>query len=137
MALPEDERLLLLHNPRCSKSCELRSALDDLGAEYDVRLYLEQPLDREELIDLEARLGRPLADLLRAKEGAYRDAGLHAAAGEAQVLEALLAHPALLERPILVRGSRAIVGRPPEAALALLDRPPADQGDRSGSPPAR
>ena len=118
--LPDDDSLLLLHNPRCSKSRELKVALDERGVVYEVRRYIEQPLVRSELVELERRLGRPLGEVLRTKEAAYGAAGLSPRAESAEVLSALLAHPVLLERPILVRGRRAVVGRPIEAALALL-----------------
>lgn len=121
MALPADDSLLLLHNPRCSKSRELAAELEARGVEYGVRRYLEQPLGRAELLDLETRLARPLAEVLRTKETAYSASGLGPSSSRTAVLSALLAHPELLERPILVRGARAAVGRPIEAALALLE----------------
>ena len=89
--LPEDDLLLLLHNPRCSKSRELKAALDELGIVYEVRRYLEQPLVRSELVELERRLGRPLGAVLRTKESAYAEAGLSPRASSAEVLAALLA----------------------------------------------
>ncbi len=121
MALPKDDSLLLLHNPRCSKSRELKGALDARGVPFAVRLYLEEPLNKAELADLARRLGSPLADAVRRKESAYARAGLGDRATPAAVAAALVAYPVLLERPILVRGSKAAIGRPTGAALALLD----------------
>ncbi len=120
MPLPKDDSILLIHNPRCSKSRELKAALEARGVAFTERRYLEQPLTGPELEDLERRLGRPLGEVLRTKEAAYKESGLGPKASKAAVKAALLAHPVLLERPILVRGGRAAVGRPTDAALALL-----------------
>jgi arsenate reductase (glutaredoxin) len=120
MTLPA-QTLLLIHNPRCSKSRALLTALEGRGAAFEVRRYLDAPLSRAELLDLEGRLGRPLAELLRAQEDAYTEAGLTPDTGPEGVLAALLDYPVLLERPILVRGPRAAIGRPIEQALALLE----------------
>jgi len=119
MALPTDESLLLLHNPRCSKSRAALALLEENGARFDVRLYLEQPLSRTELDDLAARLGRTPREWVRRGESAFQEAGL-GEADDAALLDAIASHPILLERPILVRGPRAVVGRPPEEIQQLL-----------------
>ena len=114
------ESCVLLHNPRCSKS---RAALDLLsarGVRVHERRYLDEPLSRVELDDLRRRLGRPPAEWIRRGEPAYREAGLSADSSEAQLLDAMAASPILIERPIFVRGPRAVVGRPPERVLELL-----------------
>ena len=118
MALPTGDALLLLHNPRCSKSRAAKSLLEERGARFEVRLYLEAPLSKAELSDLRRRLGRPAREWVRRGEPA--GAGLAVDSDDASVLAAIAAHPELLERPILVRGDRAVVGRPPEAVLELL-----------------
>lgn len=121
MALPTgDGELVLLHNPRCSKSRAARSLLEERGVAFAERRYLENPLTPAELADLAARLGRPPREWVRRAEPAWRDAGLDDASGDAAILAAMAAHPVLVERPILVRGRRAVVGRPPERVLELL-----------------
>jgi arsenate reductase len=120
VALTDGDTLLLLHNPRCSKSRAARSLLEERGVAFRERRYLEQPLSREELDALRQRLGRPAREWIRSGEGAFREAGLGADATEAALLDAVVAHPILLERPIAVRGERAVVGRPPENVLALV-----------------
>ena len=121
MSLPTGDDLLLLHNPRCSKSRALRSALEERGAPFTERLYLEDPLSVEELTDLHGRLGGATQSMVRAKEPEYAAAQLGADSSTEDVLEALARFPKLLERPVLVRGDRAAIGRPgPEAALELL-----------------
>lgn len=122
MPLPQkDDRVLLLHNPRCSKSRATRALLEERGVSFDERLYLEDPLSRAELEDLQARLGKPPGQWVRRKEGAFAEAGLTDAAGDGELLDAIAAHPVLMERPIVVRGERAAIGRPPEDVLALID----------------
>lgn len=121
MRLPEDDdEVLLLHNPRCSKSRAVRALLEERGVAFGERRYLDEPLSRKELEALAGRLGRPPAEWVRAGEPAFREAGLGPDASDAAYLDALVRHPILLERPIVIRGGRARVGRPPEAVLELL-----------------
>ena len=122
MALPQgDDAILLLHNPRCSKSRAALALLEQRGVAFEERRYLDDPLTADELRDLQERLGRPPREWLRTGEDAWKQAGLGSDAADAAVREAIAAQPILLERPILVRGSRAAVGRPPEQILELLD----------------
>ncbi len=114
------DRLLLLHNPRCSKSRAVKALLDARGLAYDVRCYLEAPLTRAELEELAQCLARPIREWTRSEEPAFSALGLPAAAPNESLLDAIARHPELLERPVLVRGARAVVGRPPEAILELL-----------------
>lgn len=113
--------LTLLHNPRCSKSRAAKALLDDRGVSYREHRYLDEPLSRADLEELRRRLGRPVREWIRPKEAAYAEAGLDATSSDDAVLDAIAAHPSLLERPILVAGGRAVVGRPPEDILELLD----------------
>ena len=116
-----DDRPVLLHNPKCSKSRAAKALLEERGVAFEIRLYLEAPLSRDELEDLRSRLGRPVDGWVRRGESAYGEAGLDADTSEPAVLDAMSAHPILMERPILVRGERAVVGRPPEDVLGILD----------------
>ena len=117
---PGSDALLLLHNPRCSKSREAKALLDERGVAYAERLYLEQPLSRDELADLARRLARPVREWTRTQEPAFASSGLAGGAPDAALLDAIARHPELLERPVVVRGARAVVGRPPSAILGLL-----------------
>jgi arsenate reductase len=105
----------LWHNPRCSKS---RAAHELLGDRATTRRYLEQPPTREELEAVLVKLGTddPRV-ILRTGEPAY--AGLEAADRD-DLIDAMVAHPELVERPIAIRGDRAVLGRPPERVLELL-----------------
>lgn len=120
MPLPSDDTLVLLHNPRCSKSRAALALLEERGLAFETRLYLEDPLSREELDELARRLGRPASGFVRSKEEAFAEAGLAPDAEDLAILDAMARQPILMERPILVRGSRAAIGRPPEDILGLL-----------------
>lgn len=115
-----DTTLLLIHNPRCSKSRKALELLEERGASFELRLYLEDPLSGAELTELRRRLGRPALEWTRRGEPAFSAAGLGPESREDAVLDAIAQHPELLERPILVRGERAVVGRPPERVLELI-----------------
>ena len=121
MALPEtSDQLLLLHNPRCSKSRATLALLEERGVSFEVRQYLDDPLSKQELASLGERLGRSASGFVRAKESAFAEAGCGPNSSEDEILEAMVASPILMERPILVCGARAAIGRPPEDVLALL-----------------
>ncbi len=120
MALPED-RSVLLHNPRCSKSRATKALLEERGVDFDVRLYLDDPLSRDELMDLGRRLGLAPADFVRTGEDAWKDSGLASDAPDDAILAEIEKAPILLQRPVLVRGSKAAIGRPPEQVIELLD----------------
>src|SRR5262245_24677337 len=118
--LPDGDALVLLHNPRCSKSRAAHALLTERGVAFAERRYLEDPLSRAELSSLRERLARPASEWVRSDEAAFVAAGLDERSDEAALLAAMAAHPILIERPILVRGARAVVGRPPERVLELL-----------------
>lgn len=110
----------LYHNPRCSKSRETLALLEARGIEPEIVRYLETPPDRETLQILLQKLGMSSArQLMRTREDLFQALQLENAS-ESQLLDALAAHPELLERPIVINGDRARLGRPPEAVLAIL-----------------
>lgn len=116
------QRLVLYHNPACSKSRAALAQLRERGADFDVVEYLSQPPDRRTLEAILARLPDPAASLVR-RDDRFRELSLRAEDYETpeSVVSLLLAHPELMQRPVAVRGSRAVLGRPPENVLALLD----------------
>ncbi len=113
--------LVLYHNPRCSKSRAALALLRERGVAFDLVEYLETPPSRQDLDDLQRKLGLPASDWIRKKEEAFREAGLSVESSDAEILDAIAERPILLERPILVHGERAVVGRPTERLLELLD----------------
>jgi len=115
-----DRLLRIYHNARCSKSRSACSLLAERGLTPEVVDYLATPPSREELLDLLAKLGMPASALVRRGEAVFKEHYAGQELSEAACLEALLAHPILMERPIVVAGDRAVVGRPPEKVLELL-----------------
>lgn len=112
----------IYHNPRCSKSRQTLELLQARGIEPDVVLYLERSLTKKLLKDLLKKLRISARELLRRSEEEYKSLNLaDANLGDDELLAAMIAHPKLIERPIVVRGDRACLGRPPENVLELLD----------------
>lgn len=111
----------LFHNPRCSKSREALALLQARGHQPQVIEYLKTPPDEGDLRTLLAQLGVPARELLRSGEAEYQALGLaDASLTDTDLLRAIAAHPQLLQRPIVVRGDRAVIARPPELLLQLL-----------------
>jgi arsenate reductase (glutaredoxin) len=111
----------LYHNPRCSKSRKTLELLEEHGVHPKIVLYLETPLTREEITGLLRKLGLTAGELVRRGEDEYKVSGLNKGSSDEEILAAMTKYPKLLERPIVVRGARAVVGRPPEKVLELLD----------------
>lgn len=112
----------LLHNPRCSKSRAALELLQTRGIDVEVVRYLDTPLDADALHLLLRRLDMAPRALLRTGEDAYRELGLaDASLDDDAIVGAMVRHPELIERPILAHGERAVIGRPMERLLALLD----------------
>ncbi|MBW3502688.1 arsenate reductase (glutaredoxin) [Pseudomonas sp. NKUCC02_KPG] len=113
--------LTLYHNPRCSKSRGALELLEARGLTPTVVRYLDTPLDASQLRDLLAKLNIGARQLLRSGEDEYKALNLaDANLSEAQLIDAMAAHPKLIERPVLVVGDKAVIGRPPEKVLEIL-----------------
>lgn len=113
--------MTLYHNPRCSKSRGALELLEARGLTPTVVRYLETPPSPAELKTLLARLGIGARQLLRTGEEEYQSLGLaDTGLSEDQLIDAMSQHPRLIERPILVVGDKAVVGRPPEKVLEIL-----------------
>ncbi len=111
----------IYHNPRCSKSRQTLQLLRDKGIEPDIIEYLKTPPDAETLSGLLKMLGLAPRELMRRKETAYKDNALDDdALGDAALIAGMVANPVLIERPIVVKGRKAALGRPPEAVLDIL-----------------
>ena len=109
------------HNPRCSKSRGALALLAEHGLEADERRYLDEPPSRGELEELLELLGvDDPHEIARREERLYRELGL-ADADRDRLLDAIVEHPVLLQRPVVVRDGRAVIGRPPERVTELLD----------------
>ena len=113
--------VVIYHNPRCSKSRETLELIRGKGIEPKVVEYLKTPPSAKELKSLVARLGIAPRDLIRKKEAPYKDLGLDdPKLSDDALIKAMVENPVLIERPIVVKGDKAALGRPPEAVLKIL-----------------
>ncbi len=111
----------IYHNPRCSKSRTALRLLEERGVAADVVEYLKEPPDKKTLKDLLSRLRLTPRELIRTGEQVYRELGLDdPGLSDNALIEAMVEHPVLIERTIVVAGDRAVVGRPPERVLEIL-----------------
>lgn len=110
------------HNPRCSKSRETLKVLEDSGIEFNIRHYLEDVPSAAEIKQLVQWLGFESArDLMRTKEIIYKEQNIASITEEDELIEAMVNHPKLIERPIVVVDHKAAkIGRPPESVLTLF-----------------
>ncbi|MBA1292439.1 arsenate reductase (glutaredoxin) [Pseudomonas lurida] len=113
--------LTLYHNPRCSKSRGALELLEARGLTPTVVRYLETPLNAAQIQALLGKLGLSARQLLRTGEDEYKSLNLSdASLSETQLIDAIAAHPKLMERPILETADKAVIGRPPENVLEIL-----------------
>jgi arsenate reductase len=111
--------VVLYHNPSCSKSRATLALVRERGLEPLIVDYLENPPSQETLKELQTLLGCSVMDMIRPGEAPYREMNL-AQADDAQLLQAMVDHPILLQRPIVVNNGQAAIGRPPEQVLEIL-----------------
>lgn len=119
------DKVRLYHKPTCSKCRGAKEILDDAGIEYEEIRYMEDPPTYDELKIIAKVLDDPVRDLLRDKEAQEAGWDKDGNASDEQILKFLAEHPAALQRPLVVRGERAVIGRPPDKILALI--PEADE----------
>jgi arsenate reductase len=111
----------LYHNPRCSKSRQTLQLLQEKGLEPEIVEYLKTPPDAATLERILDMLGMQPRELMRKKEDEYAELGLDdPSLSRGQLIQAMVEHPRLIERPILVKDGKAAIGRPPEQVLELL-----------------
>ncbi len=110
----------MYHNPRCGKSRDTLAILAGKGIEPEIIEYLKTPPTREELRDIVKKLGMKPEQIVRKGEDIFKQKFAGKALSDDQWLDALVKNPILIERPIVVKGSKAVIGRPPENVLALL-----------------
>ncbi len=109
----------IYHNPRCSKSRQTLAILEEKNADHEVVEYLNHPPSRTELRRILGMLGLKVHDIVRKKEA--KEAGLDVdAMSEPELLDAMVNIPIIMERPIVVAGDKAVIGRPPENVLSII-----------------
>ena len=113
--------LTIYHNPRCSKSRQTLALLEERGIAPEIVLYLETPPTAEVLDDILKKLGISARELLRKGEDVYKENNLSdASLSPQQLIAAMVENPKLIERPIVINGDKAALGRPPEQVLSIL-----------------
>lgn len=111
----------IYHNPRCSKSRQTLTLLQEKGVEPEIVEYLKTPPDTETLKRLLDMLGLDPRDLMRKKEKEYMENDLaNPDLSRDELIAAMVANPKLIERPIVIQGDKAALGRPPESVLEIL-----------------
>ena len=111
----------IYHNPRCSKSRQSLALIHDAGYDVEIIEYLNNPPSLEELTGIIHKLGIPAEQLVRKKESLFKALDLDTLSlSEEQWVKLLCDNPKLIERPIVVKGDRAVIGRPPELIQSLL-----------------
>lgn len=123
MSLPSDmSSITIWHNPRCSKSRQTLQLIRDQGVEPTIVEYLKTPPSTAELSNALEQLGLQPRELMRKKEGVYKELSLgDEGLSRTKLIAAMVDNPVLIERPLVFRGKRAVLGRPPENVLELLD----------------
>ena len=116
--------ITIYHNPSCGTSRNTLAMIRNSGVEPEVILYLKTPPDRAQLLALIAAIGQPVIELVRTKEAVFKELGLDApGTSDAQLVDAMLAHPILINRPIVVSPLGTRLCRPSEQVLDLLPQP--------------
>lgn len=110
----------IYHNARCSKSRNSYNLLKEKGLDFETVEYLKDPLSKQELKELIGKLGITAEELLRKGEADYKNNYKGKTLSEDQWIEAMVKHPKLIERPIVVKGDKAVIGRPIENVIQLI-----------------
>ena len=114
-------RIVVYQKPTCTKCRQVMRLLRESGVDFDAIDYTIEPIARDELAELIRKMGISPRDLVRKRERAYRELGLaREDVTDDELLDALAAHPELVQRPIIEKGERAVLGRPPERVRELF-----------------
>lgn len=116
-------QITIWHNPQCSKSREALVLLEDIGCEKEILQYLETVPTKKELQELLKILEISARELMRTKENIYIELNLKDEFNEEKLIEAMVENPKLIERPIIIKGNRAIIGRPASLIIDFLNMP--------------
>lgn len=115
-----NDKVVIYHNPKCSKSRETLQILQDNNIEPEIIDYLENPPTAQVLKNIIAMLGISARDLMRSTEPAHKEANQDDSLSDDDIIAAICEYPALLQRPIVVSGNQAIIGRPPVRVLEII-----------------
>ena len=115
-------KYMILHNPRCSKSRQALKILDDSKIKYEIREYLKNTLDIDEIQEIQEKLWVPVIDFTRTWESAFQEAWLSRDSSDAEIMRAMQRYPKLIERPIVYSDTSAVIGRPPENIIEFIKK---------------
>ena len=110
----------IYHNPRCSKSRQGLAILEASGKTFEIVKYLEEQLTAEQLSEIISKLKSKPIDLVRKNEAIWKSNYKGKTLSDSEIIEAMVANPKLIERPIVVNNTKAVVGRPPETVLEII-----------------
>lgn len=114
------KQVTIYHNPSCSKSRQTLALLEESSKQVTIVEYMKEPPTTAQLEKLVVKLGGSARGIVRTKEPEYAKAGLTSSSSDEEIIAAIGRFPKLLERPIVVHGARAAIGRPPERVLEIL-----------------
>ena len=114
------DKLTIYHNPACSKSREALKIIVQNNKNPEIIEYLINPPGKQELRQVIKLLGISVRDLLRTNEQAYIDAKLDESSSDEQIIDSICKYPILLQRPIVISGNRAVIGRPPSNVFEII-----------------
>ncbi len=114
-------QVIIYHNPRCSKSKATFELLKEKNVEFETVEYLKNPPTKEELKTILKKLNLTAKELMRTKEDIYKELNLKDETDEKKLIEAMVKNPKLIERPIVIKGEKAVIGRPIENVENLLE----------------
>lgn len=114
------KKITIYHNPRCSKSREALSLLQNKKCDLNIVEYLKTPLNASQIKTILKQLKLKPIDIIRTKEACFSELGLSKKSTEAELIKAMTENPILIERPIVTDGEKAVIGRPPENVLRML-----------------
>jgi len=112
--------ITIYHNPRCTKSREGLCELENLNSTFTIRKYLDEPFTKEELKDVIQKLKIKPIELVRTKETIWKEEYKDKNLSDEEIINAMLQHPKLIERPIVVNGNKAVIARPKEKIKEIL-----------------
>ncbi len=112
--------ITIYHNPRCTKSRQTLALIEENGSDFVIKEYLKEPPTKAELKNVIALLGISPEQLIRKGEVEFKDNFKGKSLSDDEWIEAMITYPKLIERPIVIEGDKAVIGRPPENVLELL-----------------
>ena len=113
--------IIIWHNPRCSKSREALKLLQEKGIEPNIYKYLDEHPTNEQIKEVLKMLGVGPREIMRTKESIYKELGLKDVEDDEKLIEAMAEHPKLIERPIVIKEGKAVLGRPPQKVIELVE----------------